>query len=79
MGIRVISGDSVYLLKPDLLGKGETARVFPAYLAGEGPAQTRWAIKLAKNQQYNTYIEHEHDTLTKLHQVMSSLPKTKRS
>ncbi len=39
MGIRVIADDAVYFLGLDLLGKGEIARVFPAYLEGENPDQ----------------------------------------
>jgi|GEM_PF-2750227 len=74
MGTRVISGDSVYVLMLDMLGKGETAQVFPAYLEGTEPDQVAWAIKLAKNQEHNAYIEREYDVIKKLHRAMPPLP-----
>ena len=45
MGIRVITDDSVYFLGLDMLGKGETARVFPAYREGEESDEAQWAHK----------------------------------
>ena len=79
MGIRVISGDSVYFLRLDLVSKGEIARVFPAYLQGQNPTQAKWAIKLARDRQYNAYIEREYETLTSLQRAMSALPQSMRA
>ena len=67
MSIRVIANDTVYSLQLDLLGQGEMARVFPACREGEHTPEAQWAIKLAKDQQHNLYIEREYDTLRQLH------------
>ncbi len=74
MDVRVSVNDSLYILKPDLLGKGEISRVFPAYRQHEAPAQPLWAIKLAKDEQHNIYLEREYETITTLRQVWQSLP-----
>ena len=74
MSIRVQAGDTVYSLKLELLGQGETARVFPGYLSGQEPERAEWAIKVAKGHQYNLYIEREYETLTRLYHTMLSWP-----
>ena len=77
MTIRVIANDTTYFLRLDLLGQGEMSRVFPAYQ--HEPHEAHWAVKLAKDQQHNTYIEQEYQTLVKLHQAISLLPKNARA
>ena len=49
MAIRVTAGTQVYILAAKLLGEGETARVFPAYLEGHDPSQVDCAVKLPQD------------------------------
>ncbi|MBN1993909.1 MAG: hypothetical protein JW953_14510 [Anaerolineae bacterium] len=79
MSIRVVSNNTVYFLRLDLLGQGETAHVFPAYLEGQKPADAQWAVKLAKNQDHNLYLDREYDILCQLRDTMLSLPRGARA
>ena len=71
--IQVLAGDSRLYLTLDLLGKGETAQVFSAYSHEQNSTDPQWVIKLAKNPQFNPYIEREYDTVKKLRQAMLTL------
>ncbi|MGB0387737.1 MAG: hypothetical protein ACPGWR_23210 [Ardenticatenaceae bacterium] len=71
MNIRVVSSAGTVYITQRLLGMGETARVFEAYT--EAPSRlTKVAIKLAKDQRYNGYIEEEYKTLTALRALLLS-------
>jgi len=72
MAIQVKSENRTYILTSDMLGRGETARVFSAYMEGQGPSQANFAIKLARDQRHNVYIEREYNTLVKLRGAISS-------
>lgn len=72
MDIHVVSDTNAYVVQSNkLLGTGETARVFLAHQEGADPLQTNYAVKLAKDQRHNVYIEQEYETLTRLHQILS--------
>ena len=79
MGTRVISGDSTYFLGLNLLGQGETARVFPATLENSTGDQAAWAIKLARSQQHNNYIDREYETLVKLQRALNAVTRKEQS
>jgi hypothetical protein len=72
MAIRVTAGTQVYILAAKLLGEGETARVFPAYLEGHDPSQVDCAVKLPQDERYNDYIEREYKTIKTLRESMGS-------
>lgn len=64
--VKVQTDEYAYTLRDDIVGAGETSRVFAAHRDDESMADYNWAAKLVKDQSYNTYIEREYDILEKL-------------
>jgi len=79
MSTRVLIDDVVYILKSDLLGQGETSRVFPGYNEKQSSSENLWAVKLAKDINHNGYIEREFETLQTLRETILAMPRGARA
>jgi len=70
MNIVIVSTSGDKYSTEDILGEGETSRVYRARKVTAAKSNI-YAVKIAKEQRYNKYIQNEHDVLNSLHSVIS--------